>query len=191
MATKKSSVTNKNTANTELDSVDTVTTTREGTTVASPYTRNRTLLWVSIGLLVLVIALYLLGFIKKGFAIGLGIILLAAIGIQTFNWDLDLGTLWKTGDINASRVQTINTKDGKITLTGNCVLPGKDGKGDLNCDNFKTQEEAQAKYNQCAEQIAASNKLDSTKVRNLDIYGLDGNKNGIVCEALPKVAPAM
>jgi hypothetical protein len=34
--------------------------------------------------------------IKKGFALGIGIIILAAIGIETLNYDLDLGKLWET-----------------------------------------------------------------------------------------------
>ena len=58
--------------------------------------------------------------------------------------------------------------------------------------NFKTQEEAQAKYDTCATQIASYNAGKSaTDIKNLDIYGLDGNKNGVVCEALPHLTPAM
>ncbi|QVL45403.1 MAG: hypothetical protein KFB94_09260 [Methylophilaceae bacterium] len=139
-----------------------------------------TRLWFLVLLLVIVVALYMTGIIKKGFAIGLGILLLAAIGIQTFDYDLDLGTLWETGSIKESRVQ--QTKDG-VVLKGDCVRPaGKSKEFDLNCSNFSTQ----AKYDYCAEQIANNNQgLDRAKIINLDVYGLDGNKNGIVCEALP------
>jgi hypothetical protein len=144
-----------------------------------------TRLWFLVLLVVVVIALYMLGIIKKGFAIGLGILLLAAIGIQTFDYDLDLGTLWETGSIKESRVQ--HTQDG-VVLKGDCVKPaGKSAEFDLNCSNFKTQAEAQQKYDYCAEQIAENNSnLDKAKIMSLDVYGLDGNKNGIVCEALPK-----
>lgn len=144
-----------------------------------------TRLWFLVLLVVVVIALYMLGVIKKGFAIGLGILLLAAIGIQTFDYDLDLGTLWETGSIKESRVQ--HTQDG-VVLKGDCVKPaGKSAEFDLNCSNFKTQAEAQQKYDYCAEQIAENNSnLDKAKIMSLDVYGLDGNKNGIVCEALPK-----
>ena len=39
--------------------------------------------------------------------------------------------------------------------------------------------------------ITSYNKgVDSNKVKSLDIYGLDGNKNGIVCEALPRLKVA-
>jgi hypothetical protein len=144
-----------------------------------------TRIWFLVLLVVIVIALYMFGIIKKGFAIGLGVLLLAAIGIQTMDYDLDLGTLWKTGSVKESRVQ--HTKDG-VVLMGDCVKPaGKSESYDLNCSNFSTQAEAQAKYDYCAEQIAENNKgLDRAKIMSLDVYGLDGNKNGIVCEALPR-----
>lgn len=106
-----------------------------------------------IGLVVLIIILWWMNIIKTGFAIGLGILLLAAIGIETLNYDLDLGKLWETGSIQESRVS--HTKDG-IKLMGSCAIPTK-GEGDLNCANFKTQWEAQAKYEQCANEIISYN----------------------------------
>lgn len=49
-----------------------------------------------------------------------------------------------------------------------------------------SQPNAQAKYEQCASDIASYNQgIDAAKVKSLDIYGLDGDKDGIVCEALP------
>ncbi len=143
-----------------------------------------TRIWVIILLIVIVAVLYFLGIIKKGFAIGLGIILLTALGLQVFDYDLDLGTLWRTGSIEESRVQY--TEDG-IMLVGSCVKPqGSTTDYDLNCSNFTTQEEAQSRYEACASEIARNNagKTES-QIKNLDIYGLDGDKDGIVCEALP------
>jgi hypothetical protein len=155
-----------------------------GSTLQKARNTKSTRLWFLVLLVVIVIALYMLGIIKKGFAIGLGILLLGAIGIQSFDYDLDLGTLWSTGSIKESRVQ--HTKDG-VVLKGDCVKPaGKAAEYDLDCNNFATQEEAQAKYDSCAAQIAKNNSgLDQAKIMSLDIYGLDRNKNGIVCEALP------
>ncbi len=149
-----------------------------------------TRIWFLVALGVILFILWWIGKIKTGFAIGLGIILLAAIGIQTFDYDLDLGTLWKTGNIQESRVQ--KTKDG-IKLMGSCVkAQSNTKKDDLNCSNFKTQEEAQAKYDSCAEQISSNNAGKSVaQIKSLDIYGLDGNKNGVVCEALPRIQPAL
>lgn len=141
-----------------------------------------TRIWFMVLLLAVIILLYVLGIIKKWFAIGLGILILAAIGIETFNYDLDLGKLWETGDIQASRVS--HTKDG-LKLMGICALPAKGGDNDLDCKNFSTQAEAQAKYDECANEIASyNNGVDANKVKSLDIYGLDRDKDGIVCEAL-------
>lgn len=148
-----------------------------------------TRIWFMVFLIAVIVLLYVLGIIKKWFAIWLGIIILAAIGIETFNYDLDLGKLWETGSVSESRVT--HTKDG-LKLMGSCALPKKWDEGDLDCKNFKTQTEAQAKYDQCANEIATYNQwVDVAKVRSLDIYGLDKNKNGIVCEALPRSAAAL
>ncbi len=147
-----------------------------------------TRLWLLVAVGVVLFVLWWMGKIKTAFAIGLGIVLLAAIGIQTFDYDLDLGSLWAGKSIADSRVQ--QTKDG-IKLMGSCVKAQGNTKDDLNCSNFKTQEEAQAKYDMCADQIASYNSgLDTAKVKSLDIYGLDGNKNGVVCESLPRLKPA-
>jgi hypothetical protein len=97
--------------------------------------------------------------------------------VEVSNYDIDLGKLRDTGNIQESRVQTKNG----MKIFGNCV------SDNVNCANFKTQPEAQAKYEACAEQIRIDNKkTDKNEIKNLDIYGLDGNKNGIVCESLPK-----
>lgn len=103
------------------------------------------------------------------------------MGLEGFNYDADLGKLWETKSYSESRVETIKDSDGNSIrlITGNCNR----AEFDLNCDDFATQGEAQAKYNECANIIAENNPNIDT--RKLDIYGLDGNNNGIVCEALP------
>ena len=148
-----------------------------------------TRIWLLLLVGAVLFVLWWMGKIKTAFAVGLGIVLLAAIGIQTFDYDLDLGSLWAGKSIAESRVQ--QTKDG-IKLMGSCVKAQGKATADLNCDNFKTQDEAQSKYDTCADQIASYNTgLDKAKVKSLDIYGLDGNKNGVVCEALPRMTPAI
>lgn len=144
-------------------------------TLSDARQRKSTRLRFMVLLAVVIAVLYITGVIKKWFAIGLGIVLLAAIGIQTFDYDLDLGTLWKTGSIEESRVQQTNKG---VTLYGWCVTK------DLNCSDFATQPQAQAKYQQCMDQVLAKNP-NVTEPSKLDIYGLDGDKDGIVCEALP------
>jgi hypothetical protein len=148
-----------------------------------------TRIWILLLVGAVLFVLWWMGKIKTAFAVGLGIVLLAAIGIQTFDYDLDLASLWAGKSIAESRVQ--QTKDG-IKLMGSCVKAQGKATADLNCDNFKTQEEAQEKYDTCADQISSYNSgLDKAKVKSLDIYGLDGNKNGVVCESLPRMTPAI
>ncbi len=144
-----------------------------------------TRIWLIVLLIVILAVLYFFGLIKKGFAIGIGIVLLAALGLQVFDYDLDLGTLWRTGSIEESRVQYTN--DG-IKLMGDCVKPaGSTAAYDLDCANFETQPEAQAKYDSCAQEIASYNiGQTESKIKSLDVYGLDGDKDGVVCEHLPR-----
>ncbi|MFT7228398.1 MAG: hypothetical protein ACI8PW_000985 [Methylophilaceae bacterium] len=66
-------------------------------------------------LVVIVIALYMMGLIKKGFTIDLGVLLLEAIGIETIDYDFELGTLWDTGSIKESRVHILKmVVDGRL-----------------------------------------------------------------------------
>ncbi len=148
-----------------------------------------TYIWVLLWLGVVVFVLWWLKIIKTWFAIGLGIVILAGIWIKAYDYDLDLWTLWKTWNIAASRIQTT---DKWVILMWECVKPvNNTDSNDLDCANFTTQEEAQAKYDECASQIASYNKWKTEEeIKSLDIYGLDKNKNGIVCEHLPIMAPA-
>ncbi len=102
-----------------------------------------------------------------------------AIGLQVADYDLDIETLWKTGSFSESRVEL---KKWVKIIWSDCV-------GDtVNCSNFTTQTLAQQKYSYCASQIKLHNKsiTDDDQLKNLDVYGLDGDKDGIVCEHLPK-----
>lgn len=131
----------------------------------------------------MLVVLLLIIFWKKatGILIVILVLLAIAMGLEGFNYDADLGKLWETKSYSESRVETIKDSDGNSIrlITGNCNR----AEFDLNCDDFATQGEAQAKYNECANIIAENNPNIDT--RKLDIYGLDGNNNGIVCEALP------
>lgn len=121
------------------------------------------------------------------FIIGLMLVILVAVGVEIADYDLDLGKLWETGSVEQSRVETITDSEGnKVRLiTGKCNTEDFD----LNCKDFATQEAAQAKYEECAAEIASNNPgIDTSK---LDIYGLDGNNNGIVCESNRKTIPAL
>ena len=133
--------------------------------------------WLLIAFIILILLLYFfwgLGKRSKQILVGTGIVAGAALGLELFDYDLDLETLWETWDIQSSRIE--NKK--WVRLIGKCV------SNDLNCANFSTQDEAQELYEECATQIEANNsEVDDAK--SIDVYGLDRDKDGIVCEHLP------
>ena len=131
-------------------------------------------LWVIGALLAVAVALF---FILKGTAakVALGVViatLLIALGLETSKTDYDLGKAIKTGSLSAAKIQR-DDKGNLINVEAFCNAE----KLDYNCSDFKTQPEAQSVYDKC-KQLG----------KNMDIYGLDGNGNGVVCEALPKGA---
>lgn len=108
------------------------------------------------------------------------ILLAVAMWLEWFDYDVDLWKLWKTGNYKESRVESVKDKNwNTIRLIWQCV------KADVNCDNFKTQAEAQKVYDNCMEEIKANNK-NITDPRKLDIYWLDRDKDWLACENLPK-----
>ncbi|ATU05757.1 hypothetical protein BKN14_04970 [Candidatus Gracilibacteria bacterium HOT-871] len=132
--------------------------------------------------ILMVIVLFLIFFGKK-FTLFLWIIfvlLAVALGLEGFNYDVDLGKLWQTGNYKESRVESVKDKNGNtIRLIGECV------KADVNCNNFKTRGEAQKVYDNCMAEIQKNNPT-ITDPKKLDIYGLDRDKDGLACENLPK-----
>ena len=128
-------------------------------------------------LFLILLAMYFIGGKMKWLLLVLMVVVLGALGMQITDYDLDLETLWKTGSVQESRVET---KRGVKVIGSACVWDN------LNCSNFASQTEAQAKYEMCADKIASDNNKDKAAVRNLDVYGLDGDKDGVVCEALQK-----
>lgn len=133
--------------------------------------------WLLVAIIIGILLLYFYGGLgkrSKQVLIGTGIVAAAALGLEVFDYDLDLATLWESGSIQESRIE--NKK--WVRLIGKCV------SDDLNCANFETQDEAQALYEDCAAQIEENNR-EVEDAKSLDVYGLDGDKDGIVCEALP------
>lgn len=131
-----------------------------------------------IGLLILIVVALLIFWWKAKVALWIILILLiSAFGVEYFDYDVDLGKLWETGSVSESRVEH---KNGMKIFGEDC------SSNNLNCSDFKTQSEAQEKYDFCGEKIAADNKTTKENIRNIDIYGLDRDKDGVVCESLPK-----
>lgn len=113
---------------------------------------------------------------KKVYA-GLFGILSAALGLEVSKTDVDLGKLIETkGDLKASKV--LRDKSGNVVYEED-IASGKVNRSDVkytneyNCDDFKTQPEAQAFF------IKAGGP-------NEDVNRLDGNNDGVACQALPK-----
>jgi len=107
---------------------------------------------------------------EKGrlFVIGIIILLLVTLGLEVSNNDWDLGKMVRTGSVSQSKIQRDDS--GNLIMGGMCN-PGQDF--DYNCDDFATQEEAQRVYEKCAK-------------NGLDIHHLDGNKDGVACQNLPR-----
>jgi hypothetical protein len=98
--------------------------------------------------------------------IGAIVLLLAAFGLEVSENDLDLGKLWQTGSIAESRIQRDES--------GNLIMGSMCGDAVYNCDDFRTQQEAQEVFDYC--------KFDGGN----DPHRLDGDKDGIACESLPQ-----
>ncbi|NBV76943.1 hypothetical protein EBR66_02190 [bacterium] len=82
-----------------------------------------------------------------------------------------MGKLIETGSFAASKIE--RDAGGNLTPAGIDAFCNAKEK-DYNCKDFKTQKEAQTVYDRC-----------KTLGQNMDVYGLDGDKDGKVCEALP------
>jgi len=129
-------------------------------------------LWI-IGILILaVIALFY--FIKNTTArIVLGaafVALLAAFGLEASNNDWDLGKVVETGSFAKAKIERDPTTGNLINIDKFCNAT----EIDYNCSDFKTQAEAMEVYNKC-----------KSAGKNMDVFRLDGDKDGLVCEVLP------
>lgn len=117
-----------------------------------------------VSLMAILVALYIFWGKFRIFIAGLFLLLLVALGMEVSGTDLDLGTLVETGSIEESRID--KTDSGRWDIGGACA------KDKLNCSSFEYQEDAQELFEECG-------GLDD------DVHGLDGDNDGIVCEALP------
>ncbi len=98
--------------------------------------------------------------------IGAIVVLMAAFGMEVSNTDFDLGRMMQTGSLKESRIQ----RDEK----GDLIMGSMCGDAVYNCDDFRTQDEAQETYEYC--KFSGEN----------DPHRLDGDKDGVACESLPQ-----
>lgn len=128
-------------------------------------------LWV-IGILIAVgvVALFFVKGTWAKVAIGAMIaILLAAFGMEATNNDYDVQKLVETRSFSAAKIER-DEKGNLVNVDAFCNAQ----ESDYNCADFKTQSEAMTVYNRC-----------KTLGKNMDVYGLDRDKDGKVCESLP------
>lgn len=102
--------------------------------------------------------------IAKPVLMGVIAILLAAFGLEATNNDWDLGKLLSGSSPAEAKVMR--------DIDGNIVESGGKSTDEYNCDDFKTQEQAQKFF------INAGGP-------NEDVNRLDGDNDEIACEALP------
>ncbi len=121
---------------------------------------------IIIGLLVIVAVLAFFFEKLRIWMIGIGIVLLAALGMEVANTDVDLGKLVETGSISESMI--------KRDDSGNPIFGATCEENVYNCADFKTQPEAQEVYDTC------------NQPENRDRHGLDRDGDGVACQSLPK-----
>ena len=144
-------------------------------------------LYIIVGLLAVVALLAFLFESMRIWLFGIGLLLLAALGLEATQTDVDLGTLIDTGSVSESMIERdadgnlASSEDGGILtrvlrdIEGNEVAEGTAGAkyaDQYNCDDFFTQPQAQTFFD------------NAGGVAN-DVNGLDGNKDGVPCQALP------
>jgi hypothetical protein len=126
---------------------------------------KKTRLIIIIGLLVLV---GIIGFFfekTRLFMLGIGTVLLIALGLEATSTDVDLGKLIETGSLSESMIK--RDANGKALYGATCE------ENVYNCSNFKTQPEAQEVYDTCRTPEMP------------DRHGLDKDGDGNACQSLP------
>jgi hypothetical protein len=123
-------------------------------------------LGIIVGLL-LVVTLLLFFFEKlRLWMLGIGIVLLAALGMEVSNTDFDLEKLFGTESAEESKI--------KRDPAGNPLFGATCEEAVYKCSDFNTQKEAQEVYDTCHTS------------ENRDRHGLDKDEDGRACPNLPK-----
>jgi len=133
---------------------------------------HRARLWIIGGLIVLCGVLFC--FIKgTTVKVILGIVialLLGAFGMEATQNDYDMQKLIETKSFSEAKVERDETGN-IINIDNFCNAQ----ELDYNCSDFVTQQEAMKVYKRCGE-----------LGKNMDVFRLDGDADGLVCESLPK-----
>lgn len=105
---------------------------------------------------------------KKKILLGVIVLLLGALGLELGNTDYDIGKVMDGSSLSEAKV--MRDKSGNVVTDGT----GK-ATDEYNCDDFTTQPEAQTFFDKAGGVSKDTNRLD-------------GNKDGVACQDLPKGA---
>jgi hypothetical protein len=132
-------------------------------------------IWLIIFLMAIVAILFIFFQKLRVILVVAFIALLAALGLEVSQNDWDLQKLWETKSFQESKVTRDTQGNILFDKLGNITTDSTKGKSadQYNCDDFSTQPEAQAFF----EKVGG--------VGN-DVNRLDGNKDGVACQDLPK-----
>jgi hypothetical protein len=132
-------------------------------------------LWLILILMAIVAVLFFVWEKARIALVVIFITLAAALGLEISENDWHLQTLWETRSFKESKISRDIQGNLLFDKSGNIVTDSSQGKGadEYNCADFSTQEEAQIFF----ERVGG--------VGN-DVNRLDGDKDGIACESLPK-----
>lgn len=133
--------------------------------VANWRQNKKSRLIIIVGLLIFVAVIAFFFEKTRMWMLGIGAVLLIALGLEATNTDVDLGKLVETGSLSESMIQ--RDENGKALYGATCE------ENVYNCSDFKTQPEAQEVYDTC------------TTAENRDRHGLDRDGDGIACQSLP------
>jgi hypothetical protein len=129
-------------------------------------------LWTIGGLiaLALVVLYFVKGTTAKVLVGSMIALLLLAFGMEAKNTDYDMGKLIETKSFAKAKIERDPVTHNITNADAFCNAQDID----YNCSDFKTQKEANDIYTKC-----------KGAGKNMDAYGLDGDKDGKVCESLP------
>ncbi|MFM2423809.1 MAG: hypothetical protein RLZZ70_196 [Candidatus Parcubacteria bacterium] len=126
---------------------------------------KKTRLIIIVGLLILVAVIAFFFEKTRLWMLGIGAVLLIALGLEATSTDVDLGRLMETGSLSESVIQRDEN--------GNAIYGAMCEENVYNCSDFKTQGEAQEVFETCK------------TAENPDRHGLDRDGDGIACQSLP------
>lgn len=111
--------------------------------------------------------------VSKGLLGGIIVLLLGALGLEMSSNDWDLGKLFGGASMSESKIERDASGNILRDKEGNIVTSGGKRVDEYNCDDFSTQPEAQRFFERVGGIKADTNRLD-------------GNKDGVACQDLPK-----